>query len=118
MSPVFAAYRDRLTTEIDAIEARRDDFESAFDALEPPAASTRDDLQLAWTFTTASTENTTAGILKMRDETMVALGDSTPEFQITSVNEDAGGRRPRPVRRRHLQRPQLHDRRRIAGQLA
>ena len=40
------------------------------------------------TFTTASTENTTAPILKMRDETMTGLGDSTPEFEITSVNDD------------------------------
>ena len=32
-------------------------------------------------FTTASIENTTAGILKIRDETMAALGDFTPEFR-------------------------------------
>ncbi len=91
-SPVFVAYRDRLTTEIDAIESRCDDFESAFEALTIGGID-RENLQLAWTFTTASTENATSGILEMRDETTVALGDSTPEFQITSVNEapeDAG----------------------------
>ncbi len=71
VSPVFAVYRDNLTTEIDSVEARRDSMETAFDALEQGGVD-RDDLQLAWTFTTASTENTTAGILKMRDETMVA----------------------------------------------
>ena len=86
VSPVFEAYRDNLTTEIDAIEERRDAMEAGFAALEEGGVS-RDDLQLAWTFTTASVENTTAAILKMRDETMEALGDSTPEFQITSVNE-------------------------------
>ncbi len=87
VSPVFTAYRDRLTTEIPEIEDRRDAMEATFDAL-TSAGITRDDLQLAWGFTTASTENTTAGILKMRDETMEALGDFTPEFQITSASDD------------------------------
>ncbi len=87
VSPVFAAYRDRLTTDIDAIESRRVSMEGTFDALET-AGIGRDDLQLAWSFTTASTENTTAPILKMRDETMAALGDATPEFEITSVTDD------------------------------
>ncbi len=87
VSPVFAAYRDRLTTEIDAIESRRDAMEETIEALEA-AGVDRDDLQLAWSFTTASTENTTAPILKMRDETMAGLGDSTPEFEITSVTDD------------------------------
>ena len=90
-SPVFTAYRDQLTTDLDAIEARRDAMDDTFESLEAAGVS-RDDLQLAWSFTTASTENTTAPILEMRDETMDGLGDSTPEFQITSVTDgpDAG----------------------------
>ncbi len=87
VSPVFAAYRDRLTTDIDAIETRRDAMEGTFEAL-GAAGVEREDLQLAWSFTTASTENTTAPILKMRDETMAGLGDTTPEFEITSVTDD------------------------------
>jgi hypothetical protein len=87
VSRLFEAYRDNSTTEIEPIESRRDSMQAGFVALEQ-AGVARDDLQLAWTFTTASTENTTAGILEMRDETMVALGDSTPEFQVTAVNED------------------------------
>ena len=88
MSPVFAAYRDRLTTEIDAIEARRDAMEDDDRRAAKPPASAVTISNSAWSFTTASTENTTAPILKMRDETMVGLGDSTPEFQITAVTED------------------------------
>ncbi len=87
VSPVFTAYRDRLTTDIDAIESRRPAMEDTFAALEAAGVG-RADLQLAWNFTTASTENTTAPILKMRDETMTGLGDSTPEFEITSVTDD------------------------------
>ena len=93
---MFAAYRDRLTTEIDAIEARRDSDGGRRSTRSSTRGVERDDLQLAWTFTTASTENTTAAILKMRDETMVGLGDSTPEFQITAVNDDPENRRTSP----------------------
>ena len=62
-------------------------MEGTFEAL-GAAGVEREDLQLAWSFTTASTENTTAPILKMRDETMAGLGDTTPEFEITSVTDD------------------------------
>ena len=87
VSPVFAAYRDRLTTDIEAVESRRDAMEETIAAL-GAAGVGRDELQLAWSFTTASTENTTAPILKMREETMSGLGDFTPEFEITSVTDD------------------------------
>lgn len=86
VSPVFEAYMDNATTDIDAIESRRDDMEAGFDALEDGGVD-RGDLQLAWTFTTASVDDTTAAILKMRDETTAVLGDATPEFEIISVNE-------------------------------
>ena len=115
MSPVFEVYRDNLTTEIDTIEERRDAMEAGFAALEDGGVA-RDDLQLAWTFTTASVENTTAAILKMRDETMAALGDSTPGVPDHLGQRSPGEPRDRPVHRGHLQRPELPDRRRGGGQ--
>lgn len=83
----FRALRDRLATDIGAIENRRDAAEQAFDAIVRSGVE-RDDLQIAWTFTTASTENTTSDILQMRDETLAGLGTATPEFEITTVTEN------------------------------
>jgi hypothetical protein len=86
-SPMFRVYRDGLATDIAEVEARRDEFESTFDALVASGA-VRDDLQFAWSFTTASVANTTDAILHMRDETLAGLGTATPEFEITSVTEN------------------------------
>ena len=86
-SPLFLVYRDGLATDIAEVEARRDEFESSFDALDA-AGPIRDDLQLAWSFTTASVANTTDVILHMRDETLAGLGTTAPEFEITSVTEN------------------------------
>ncbi len=86
-SPLFRVHRDRLATDIAEVEARRDEFESTFDALETAGVG-RDELQLAWSFTTASVANTTDIILHMRDETLAGLGTAAPEFQITAVTEN------------------------------
>ncbi len=85
-TPTFTAYRDRLDTGIVTIEERRDDLEAGFAAL-ADAGIDRQDLQLAWTFTTASTENVTAPMLSMRDEALTGLGEFSPEFEITAVTE-------------------------------
>jgi hypothetical protein len=86
-TPAFRVLRDGLGTDIGAIEDRRDTMTAAFDALERGGVP-REELQLAWSFSTASTENTTADILMMRDETLEGLGNSTPEFGITTVTEN------------------------------
>jgi hypothetical protein len=85
-TPAFRAYRDALATDLPEIERRRDAMEAAFNALEA-AGVARDDLQLAWTFTTASTENLTGRMLHIRDETLAALGGSAPPFTVTDVVE-------------------------------
>ena len=85
--PVFRAYRDALTTDSDAIEDRRPEMERMFAAL-ADAGVDRDDLQLAWTFTTASVENVAGRMLHIRDETLADLGDAAPPFEITDVDDD------------------------------
>ncbi len=85
-SATFTSYRDALTTEIDEIERRRPDMEAMFDDL-AAAGIARDDLQLAWTFTVASTENITGRMLHIRDETLAELGDAAPTFTVTDVIE-------------------------------
>ncbi len=86
-SAAFRALRDRLATDIGLIEDRRDVMAQAFNALQQSGVE-RDDLQIAWTFTTASTTNTTADILTMRDETLSGLDTAAPEFEITTVTEN------------------------------
>ncbi len=86
-SALFQVYRDRLVTDIAEVEARRDEFESAFAALVAGGAG-RAERHLAGSFTTASVANTTDVILHMRDETLAGLGTASPEFEITSVTEN------------------------------
>ena len=86
-TPAFRVLRDGLGTDIAVIEDRRDTMTRTIDALERGGVAP-EELQLAWSFTTASTENTTADILQMRDETLDGLGNSTPEFEITTVTEN------------------------------
>jgi hypothetical protein len=86
-SPAFRVLRDRLRTGISALDDRSTAAEATFDALEVAGAA-RGELQLAWSFTTASTANTTEEILLMRDETLAGLEGASPEFAITTVTEN------------------------------
>ena len=83
-STTFVVYRDNLTTDIDAIESRRPGMEAAFTAL-ADAGVARSELQLAWTFTVASTRNISERMLHIRDDALAALGDTAPEYTITAV---------------------------------
>jgi len=69
-----------------AVEARRATFADIMDRLET-AWVDREDLVLAWDFTTASTEALTGWIVAVRDQAF-ALG--TPAFSVTSVNDNGG----------------------------
>jgi hypothetical protein len=89
-SPAFIVFRDDLSTGIAEIEDRRDAMETALEAL-AGAGVEQAELQLAWSFTTASTENVTERVLHMRDETLAGLGDFTPEFAITQVTDSPEG---------------------------
>lgn len=80
----FVVYRDNLTTGIDAIEARRPEMEAGFTALAEAGVS-RSELQLAWTFTVASTRSISERMLHIRDEALAALGDVAPAYTITAV---------------------------------
>ncbi len=86
-SPAFGVLRDRLGTDVGVIEDRRETTEGTFDSIDAGGV-TRDELQLAWTFKTASTENTTDAILKIRSETLTGLDATAPEFEITAVTDN------------------------------
>jgi hypothetical protein len=83
----FRALRDLLPTEDPDIEVRRPLYTDIFTRL-GDAGVDRATLQIAWDFTTASTDNNTANVLHMRDD---ALGmypqDTGPTYTITSVDD-------------------------------
>ncbi|MCL4287453.1 MAG: hypothetical protein KJ006_07390, partial [Thermoleophilia bacterium] len=99
----FRLYRDRIPTGIEAIERRRDHFESIFDTL-AGAGIRRHGLYLAWDFTVASTENVTGRMLSMRDQAFADLGDAdltdggvdgdAPQFTINPNDGDLGNTDP------------------------
>lgn len=85
----FRAYRDRLRTDVPAVEARRPAMERLFKEL-GRAGVDRDDLVLAWEFTVISTESLTAPLLHMRDDAFGVLGDAAPAFTVDRDEVPAG----------------------------
>ena len=83
---LFRAYRDNVSTDSDAAEARRPAMEEIFSVL-LSANIAREDLYLAWDFTVSSTRSLSERILHMRDTAFAALAGGTPEFTIDSVED-------------------------------
>ena len=73
----FRLYRDKVPTDIAAIEKRRSHMGGIFRKLNA-AGIGRSDLYLAWDFTVASTRNLTERMLHIRDDALAQLGDPTP----------------------------------------
>lgn len=86
-SPAFAALRDGTPHADPSIEARRGLYSDIFARLHDVGVE-RDDLQLAWDYTTASRDNNTAWLLHMRDEALALVGTAGPEYTITSVEPE------------------------------
>jgi hypothetical protein len=86
-SPAFAAYRDGVRTTDDVFERRRESMERIFAELEDAGVG-RDDLQLAWEFTVASTASLTGRMIAIRDDAFAALGAAAPVYRIDSVIEN------------------------------
>ncbi len=85
-SPGFQALRDDVPSSDAVIESRRAHFEEIFSTLEDAGIS-RDDLQIAWDFTTTSRENNTSAMLHIRDDALERFPDGVP-YTIELKNED------------------------------
>lgn len=83
-SAAFVALRDSLDTGVPSIEGRRPHMEEIFSTL-ADAGIERSELQLAWSFTVASTENLTGRILAVRDQTLDWLESTGGAYTITQV---------------------------------
>jgi hypothetical protein len=97
---VFKAYRDRLDTGNDIVEARRPHMEEVFSTLDE-AGIRRSELWIAWDFTVASTANLTERLLHLRDDAFAQLGEAAPDFEITDVVEPEGDEGERVARYVH-----------------
>jgi hypothetical protein len=94
---VFRAYRDRLRTDVEAIESRRERYEQVFADLAANGVDRDEDLFLAWDFTVASERNLTERVLKMRDDAFASLGDAAPAFAVANVEENLDDRVARRI---------------------
>lgn len=83
-SEPFAALRDGTASEDESVEARRALYEDIFEKIEAKGWS-RDEIQIAWDFNTASDENNTRWLLHMRDTAFELIGEDGAEYTITSV---------------------------------
>jgi hypothetical protein len=95
----FRVLRDGEKTRLASLAARRPAMEAIFTKLETDCGVARDDLVLAWDFTTASDDSVQRYLLHMRDETFAQLeGSAAPAFVVDSVEDDPLGD-PRICRR-------------------
>jgi hypothetical protein len=88
-SPGFAALRDDTPSTDDVIESRRAHFEDIFTRLED-AGIAREDLQIAWDYTTASRENNTSAMVHIRDDALERFPNGV-SYSIALKNEDLIG---------------------------
>ncbi len=83
----FQILRDELATPVEAINARRPQFEQLFAVL-ARAGVERSTLQLAWDFVTASSVALTGRAVALRDRGLAANGPGAPPFAVDSVEEN------------------------------
>ncbi|MCB9719139.1 MAG: hypothetical protein H6712_35165 [Myxococcales bacterium] len=86
-SEAFESLRTGLPSDEPSVRGRRALYSNIFKVLET-ADVLRHDLQLAWDFTTASRENNTSWMLRMRDTALELVGTAGPEYRITQVDAD------------------------------
>lgn len=86
--PGFEALRDQTASRTVGVHARRARFDAEIFAPLDAAGLARDDLQLAWDFTTATAVNGYGPLLAMRDRLMVQIGAEGPAITIVSVEAD------------------------------
>ncbi len=84
--PWLQGIADDEPSEDAVIESRRAHFEEIFATLES-AGIAREDLQIAWDFTTASRENNTSAMLHIRDDAFAKYPDGVP-YTIEVVDSD------------------------------
>jgi hypothetical protein len=86
-TPVFQALRDCTPSTDPSVGPRRALYADIFSKLSAAGIS-RNDLQLAWDYTTASRDNNTRDMLKVRDDALSVVGVQGPAYTISTVTDD------------------------------
>jgi hypothetical protein len=82
----FTIYRDSTPSTLLPVATRRPAMEDIFSIL-TSAGIARNELYMAWDFTTQSSESVAGRMLAMRDDAFDTLGAAAPSFTVTSTNE-------------------------------
>lgn len=72
----------------DASDPRTASMEDLLSTIDRMPGWSRDDVQLAWDFTTRSKQDITQWLVHMRDRALEITGEDGPEYTITSVEDD------------------------------
>jgi hypothetical protein len=94
-TPVFKALRDGTSSCDPSVALRAKLYADIFAKL-AAAGIPKDDLQLAWDYSTASRENNTRWFLKMRDEALAQVGNDGPAYVL--FPPAAAGTTPDPTK--------------------
>eukprot|EP01043_Picozoa_sp_COSAG02_P042544 COSAG02_NODE_3624_length_6453_cov_7.466793_10_plen_459_part_00 len=93
----FAALRDRLPSGDPLIEERRQQYDDEIFPMLLAAGVAREDLQLAWSFTTVSLDGTTSRLQLAKDDAFERLPAAGVDYEITEIEEN-----PFPDTRRRI----------------
>ncbi|HEY8038678.1 MAG TPA: hypothetical protein VIF15_02750 [Polyangiaceae bacterium] len=86
-NPVFQALRDNTPSDDISVAPRRALYADIMGKLQAQGVDTST-LQIAWDFTTASKDDTTKYMVKMRDDALATVGADGPKYTITTVTEN------------------------------
>ena len=86
-TPIFKALRDDEPNEDPTVTARRFHYDDIFTRLANSDID-KDDLQIAWDFTTSSLEGKTGWLVHMRDDALATVGDAGPDYVIDEIIDD------------------------------
>ncbi len=87
-SPAFQALRDNLDSPEGDVHARRPHFEESVFPVLADAGIGRNDLQLAWDFTTASVESSLGRALHVRDDSLARLPGGPTAYVIDTLEDE------------------------------
>ncbi|MEM6992759.1 MAG: Ig-like domain-containing protein, partial [Myxococcota bacterium] len=88
VSEAFDALRIGERSSDPTVGPRRALYRDIFEHLDDAGVGPKEELQLAWDFTTASQANITDWMLHMRDQSLALVGDAGPVYEIVSVEEN------------------------------
>jgi hypothetical protein len=108
--------RDDTPGAPDTLDARRAHFEDIFSLLAADGVD-RDNLQLAWDFTTGSLETDTAWMLSVRDQALAAVGADGPEYTFEADCPDPPATAPARCSRTFTVEENANIRKRIYGRM-